>query len=228
MVFGFISAIGGAISSGFSAVCSTVSSIGSALSSFAASVGSIILSAAETVAKVIETLGVAFGIIQPNEKIDDLGDRALQAAEAGIHPENFNTYNEYMAEIRAFEVNPEKSNQYSIETKQLAGVGVTCKAIEEKFELRQGVAGQMAAMVALNPSFFTANRLENWFHSETDINKIIDYFDNKLGASDTFKVEQQLIATEKQQNNKSESLIESELEQAKADLQQAAMAATTH
>lgn len=64
-----------------------------------------------------------------------------------------------MAEIRAFELKPEKSNQYSMETKQLAGIGITCKAIEEKFELRQGMAGQMAAMVALNPSFFTAHRL---------------------------------------------------------------------
>ena len=218
---GFWSSIGSAISSGFSAVCSAVSSIGSALSSFATSVGSIILSSANTVATVIQSLGSAFGIIKPDEKIDDLGDRALQAAEQGIRPESFETYNAYMAEIRAFELKPEKSNQYSMETKQLAGSGITCKALEDKFELRQGMAGQMAAMVALNPSFFTAHRLEGWFQSETDINKIIDYFENKLGASDSFKIEQQLIATEKQQSDKSEWQIESELDQVKADLHQA-------
>lgn len=205
-----------------SSAVSVVSSIGSAFSSFAASVGSIVMSAINVVSTVIQAVGVALGIIRPNENMEDLGDKALQAADAGIHPENFSKYDEYLAEIRAFEVNPDKSKSYTAEEKMLAGVGVTCKGIEEKFDLREGSVGQLAAMTALNPMYFNAERLEKWIGTGLDIGKVVDYFDNKLGASESFKVEGNIIATEKQGSDKTGMQIEQEIEQAKTDIYQAA------
>lgn len=219
---GWFDSLCSGISSAFSAVCSTVSSIGSALSSFAVSVGSVIMSAISTVSNVIQIVGIALGIIKPNENIEDLGDKALQAAAAGIHPENFSKYDEYLAEIRAFNINPEKFKSYTTEEKMLAGIGVTCKGIEEKFNLREGSVGQLAAMTALNPIYFNAMRLEKWIATGLDIGKVVDYFDNKLGASDSFKVESEIIATEQQDSNKTEMQIEQEIEQTKTDIYQAA------
>lgn len=219
---GFWSSLGSAISSGISAVCSTVSSIGSSLSSFAVSVGSVVLSAISTVANVIRAVGTALGVLKPHENMEDLGDRALQAADAGIQPENFSKYDEYLAEIRAFNVNPDKSKSYTTQEKLLAGVGITCKGIEEKFELREGSVGQLAAMTALNPSYFNAMRLEKWIANGMDVGKVVDYFDDKLGAADSFKVETKLIETEKQGTDKTGQQIEHEIEQAKTDMYQAA------
>lgn len=210
------------VSSAFSAACSAVSSIGSALSSFAVSVGSVVLSAISTVANIIQAVGTALGVLKPHENMEDLGDRALQAADAGIRPENFSKYDEYLAEIRAFNVNPDKSKSYTTEEKLLAGVGITCKGIEEKFELREGSVGQLAAMTALNPNYFNAMRLERWISTGMDIGKVVDYFDKKLGAAENFKVETNLIETEKQGTDKTEQQIEREIEQAKTDMYQAA------
>lgn len=221
-MFGLLSAAVSVVSSAFSAVCSTVASIGPTLSNFAVSVGRIILSTIPVVAEIVQTVGQILGVLKPNEQIEDLGDRALQAAESGIHPEDFSDYDEYLAEIRAFDINLEKSKSYSIEEKQLAGIGITSKGIEEKFNLSEGSVGQLAAMTALNPNYFNAMRWEKWITTGMDIGKVVDYFNNKLGFSDTVKIEDRIISIEKQNSDKTEIQIEQEIEQAKTDIYQAA------
>lgn len=218
---GLFSAIGDMLSSAVSTVCNAVSSIGGALKDFATSVGKVIISAVKVVAAVIQAVGMALGVIKPNETPEELGDRALQAADEDIRPEHYSNFEEYADAIRNFELDPEKSKQFTDDEKMLAGIGVISKLIEEKYNLREGSVGQLAALTALNPAYFDASRLEKWIHSGQDIGKIIDYFDNKLGVSDSFQVEQDLIQVEKQDSDKTEMQIEQEIEQAKTDVYEA-------
>lgn len=222
---GFFSAIGSAISSAVSTVCSAVSSIGSALGSFATSVGSIIMKALPVVSNIARAVGTVLGVIKPQETPEEIGDRAFQAADAGIHPENFDKYEEYADAIRNFQLDPEKSAMRSPEEKKLAGVGVISKLVEEKYTLRDGSVGELFALTALNPTYFNEQRLEKWIHSGKDVGKIVDYFNNKMGASDSFKVEQDLIKAEQADSTKTEAQIEREIEQAKTDVYEAAQKA---
>ena len=113
---GFWSSVGSAISSGLSAVCSAVSSIGSAAVSFASEclpkVGTILTTLGGSlgmVANVVVAVCQILSILRQDESAEDLGDRALQAAENGIRPENFDRYDDYLDSIRKFEINPEKA-----------------------------------------------------------------------------------------------------------------------
>lgn len=210
---GFWSSIGSAISSVVSSACSFVSSAISSVSSFVASVGSAIGGALGTVADVIGSIAQALGFSPQNERPIDLGDRALQAAEAGIQPENFDTFDEYLAEIRNFEIDPEKSKNISTEAKQLAGLAVTAKGIEEKFDLRDGTMATLSVMTAINPDYFTDDRIVSWFNGNMSVEDIIDYFDSKLDAAETIEVEAELINQDKEVTGRSETEIENELNQ---------------
>lgn len=218
---GFWSSLGNAIGGVFSAACNTVSNIGGVLSNFATTVAPIILKGLSIVSPIFQVLGGMLGVLKPNESAEELGDRALQAADKDIRPDNFSNFEEYADAIRNFELDPEKSKIWTNDEKELAGIGVISKLIEEKYNLREGSVGQLAALTALNPAYFDAPRLEKWIHSGQDIGKIIDYFDNKLGVSDSFQVEQDLIKVEKQDSDKTEMQIEQEIEQAKTDVYEA-------
>lgn len=205
-------------------VSSAISAISPAISSFAATIGPIIQKSIGVVSAVFQVLGTALGIIKPDEQIKDLGDRALQAAEQGIHPEDFSSYNEYLNEIRNFDLNPEKSKHFSEETKQMAGVAITCKSIEEKFDMRDGTAGYMAALVALNNNYFTASRLENWIKSGVDMDKAIDYFNRDLGPADTIETEEKLLEVETSKGNNDADAAYDALQEAAATVEQNATA----
>ena len=40
---------------------------------------------------------------------EQLGDKALQADEDGIHPDNYDTFGEYLNAVEEFEIDPDKS-----------------------------------------------------------------------------------------------------------------------
>lgn len=85
-----------------------------------------IASAALSVAKALGAVGLAIegvkmvvnslvnvckslGLIKEETKPEELGDKAIQAEEQGIKPENFKTYEEYVKAVENFEIDPEKS-----------------------------------------------------------------------------------------------------------------------
>ena len=166
----------------FSSACSwvsdTVSSVCSAAASVLSSVASVasgVLSLAKVLpilppqveafllaVKVIDIVCKALGILDADENTEDLGDRAMQAEEAGIKPENFETYQEYKATIDAFELDPEKSEKYKPEEKVAAGLGVEFWALEDKFGkgagdllthmVKDGVDGRLLRMLSIGRS----------------------------------------------------------------------------
>lgn len=93
-----------------------------------------IASAAVTAVKALATIGLAIdgikaignvllgiakalGIIKPETEVDELGDKALQAEESGIKPENFESYEKYVNAVQDFKTDPEKSKLYTDEQK---------------------------------------------------------------------------------------------------------------
>lgn len=195
---GFWSSVGSAISSAISAVCSGVGRAVSALGSFAMTYGPTILGNLAPVTRVFGALAQMLGIFKSNEDIEDMGDRAIQAGEAGIQMEKYSNYDEYMTAIRNFELDPEKSKEIDKDKKLLTGIGLASKGIEDKFDLPEGTGGILATMVALNSAYFTEKRLDTWLKSDSiDVGTMISYFDNKLGPADNLSTVESIIKTEK-------------------------------
>lgn len=76
------------------------------------------------IAGIIKQIGIALGIIKEDTNLEELGDKALQAEQEGIKPENFKTYDEYVRKIETFELDPEKSKKLSPEEKNRRGIEV--------------------------------------------------------------------------------------------------------
>ena len=74
--------------------------------------------------KVLVDMAKAFGIISHSESITDIGDKVIQAEEAGIICEDFETYEEYIAAIENFDIDKDKL---------IRGLEMIVTGIENKF-----------------------------------------------------------------------------------------------
>ena len=140
--WGAICSIGSSITSGIS---SAVGSIGNALVSFASNVGPVIakiVTELEPVAVALGKFAAAFlqgmGVLKPNEKPEDIGERALQAAEKGVTIEQFDNFDSYLAALRDFDLDAEKAAKRSTAEKLVAGIGVCTIAMERKYNAAPG------------------------------------------------------------------------------------------
>lgn len=100
----------------------------------------------------------AMGLLKPENKVDELGDKALQAAEAGIVPEDFDTYAEYVRQVEAFEVDPKRSAVYTDTQKVLKGAELTAGVMLE--ELPDLPVEQFFIYAGKNPEYFTETRMD--------------------------------------------------------------------
>lgn len=193
---GLFSSIGSALSSAVSSAISIVSTTLGSLSSFAVNIAPKIVGQLGTVGLVIQAIAAIVGLFKPDEKVEEIGDRAMQASESGIHLENFDSFDEYMDSIRDFDLDPEKSKSYSTEAKQIAGIGIACKGIEDKFQLQTGVMGAMTVLVASNPNYFNSERVSNWLQTGVDISNVVGYFDKKLSAGENIDIIKDMVKAE--------------------------------
>ena len=136
---------------------------------------STIASVAVTVTKALSVIGLginglkalgnalmgiakAVGLIQPETKVEDLGDKALQAEQEGISPEQFNNYGEYVKAVEGFKTNPEKSKLLTEEEKVNKGIELTTGVTVERFE---GFPIDKFFMYAgNNPEYFTEAKMK--------------------------------------------------------------------
>lgn len=203
-----------AVSSCVSAVCSAASSVLSSIASVAGGVLSLAkvlpilppqVEAFLLVVKVIDAVCKALGILGKDESTEDLGDRAMQADEAGIKPEKYTTYQEYKADIDNFKLDPEKTAENKSEAKlaatMAAGLGVEFWAMEEKFGkgagdllthvVKDGVAGG---------NYFSKERLESFIEKVENVTDVAKYFSKSLSPDDNSRVEQKLVDADKALN----------------------------
>ena len=94
----------------------------------------------------------ALGIIGPDENAKELGDKAIQAEEEGITPENYDSYEEYMDAVRKFELDPEKSEQIEDEDKLKKGTEIFTTVMVDR--LGKVSAEDLLVVMAKNPIYF--------------------------------------------------------------------------
>lgn len=204
------------IASVVSTVVSTVSSIGSGVSSFCASVLPKIVPALDQIGAVIKSIAnIVFKVLdifQPDDDVEDMGDRALQAAEQGIKPDNFDTYDEYIAEIKNFKPDPDKSATLSSAEKIGAGLAVGTTGMEKKFDAPAGSLAPIWVLAASNPTYFNADRLVGIVQSGHSVTDVMRYFEGKLGPADAVNTRDILMGMERQRTpEKTDTAIYAEL-----------------
>lgn len=196
MVFPFIAAA-------ISAVGSAIASIGPAVASFATTVLPRLLpyiskglEVMQTIGQVAQVVSQVLGLLKPGEKIDEMGERAMQAAEQGITPDSFDNHDAYMNELRNFELDPSKKSDPM--AKIIAGLAVVSHGLDEKLGVPEGTAGQLWPLVAADGQYFTAEKLLQLVQTGQNIADVVDYFTGKLGGAESLEVEEKLIKLDKE------------------------------
>ena len=198
-------------------VSSVVSTVGSFVGKTLSVVSPIIERSLDTWTKigmVVEVICTLVDILKPDEKVEEIGGRAIQASEQGIKPDDFGSYEEYMEAIRNFELDPKKSESFDQKDLLIVGTSVCSKALDEKLKLSDGTSGYLWLMAAANPDYFSGDRLHKIITSPNPM-EVIDYFSGKLGPATERSVESRLVAMEKAFDpDKSEKAIFQELDSA--------------
>lgn len=196
---GLLSAVSGFISSVASSVCGGLSSIGSALSSFASGVGNFIAGAIGALAPVAEAIGKfasaflqGLGIFKPGEKPEDMGDRALQAADKDITMDKFERFDDYMKALRDFPLDPAESAKRSHAEKLMAGMGVGTVGVENKYGAAPGSLNGMWLLPMTNSDYFTPERMQTLVAAGRLGGNVFEYLENRLSGGEARSFEKAL------------------------------------
>ncbi|HIF9253944.1 TPA: hypothetical protein ACX6Q6_000911 [Photobacterium damselae] len=212
---GFWSSVGSAISTGISAVCSAAtsvcstavsvcSSIGRGVGNIVSNIGPKLMMIVGPTSKLSTLLAVAdavvqlYSILKPDEKIQDIGDKAIQASEEGISMDKFDDFDEYMASLRNFELDPERSEKIDELTKQLTGIAVITQGLAEKLNIDGIALGNVWTLPALNAQVFTAERIKAILDNSTNVGNVVKYFEKDLTPQAALHTEKELVSAEKQ------------------------------
>lgn len=195
--FSIIGALGSVVSS----VVSAVSSIGPAIAPFVSKVGSVIAAVvskiqgvAPFISKFADTFFGILNILKPDEKVEDLGERALQASEKGITTDKFDNFGDYIDKLRNFDLDPDKAHQRSQAEKLVSGLGVATTAMEDKFKATPGSLADIWLLPIANPSYFTPERMSSIVSNGQALGDILAYLDKRLSAGDSGRLEKSLAA----------------------------------
>lgn len=228
---GFWSSVGSFVSSCVSsvgsAISSAVSSIGSAVSSFATKVAPAIGSILGKIPTVLNTvslwanaISLALNILRPNEKVEDIGDRALQASERDdIKPEKFANFDQYIEALRNFDLNPEVSKKTSQATKVVAGMAVATLGMEEKFNLSRGSLDGIWLLPVTNADYFTPERVKSLLEHGKLVGDVGAYLEKRMSGEEAsaFRKNYEVTPEGKPMNNTELGQLYGALDQARAE-----------
>ncbi len=185
VICSFVSSVGSAISS-------AVSSIGGALSSFASTIAPVlgniidaIKPIAEAIVRFANNFLQALGILKQDEQVEDLGERALQAAQADITLDKFEDFDEYMDALRNFELDPEVAAKRSTAEKLVAGLGIGTIGVEDKFNAERGSLNGLWLLAMANPDYFTPERMTSLVSTGRLGGDIYAYLEQRLSGGES-------------------------------------------
>ncbi len=203
---GLLNSIGSALSSAFE----TVSRIGGEIAKTVAKIAPVIeplLARVHPVlaiaVRVIAVVGHILNVLKPDETVEDIGDRALQAAEQDddMRPECFTDYEEYLDAIRSVDLDPVKTEQNKKDNSAtIAGLATVGKGLEEKYNLNVGGAGDLLKATLADPDFFNSERLANLIENGSDFGEIVNYLEGKSSISQTETLYEKLYQQEQKIN----------------------------
>lgn len=132
------------------------------------------------IATAVSAVAHAFGLTKATNP-EQLGDKALQADEDGIHPDNYDTFQEYLDAVEEFEIDPEKSKKWTKEEKEMRALQISSTLLIDKFGKN---AETMIYEMAKNPEHFTIERSKAYLEiaedKGIDIENIKLLLDNEL------------------------------------------------
>jgi len=204
MILSMLSTAISAVTSVVAAVTPVIASVGSSVASFCTTVLPKVvpvliggLEKLNTFVGVIQAVLQVMQIFRPGDQLKDIGDRSIQAARQDIKPENFDSFDEYMEEIRSFQLDPAESAKITPEEKYAAGLAIGALGLDEKFNVREGTMAHLWPLVANNPEYFNSTRLTSLLNSTTDVISLLKYFEGGLGPAAAAVTEEKIVAAEK-------------------------------
>ena len=109
----------------------------------------------KAIGNVLTSLGKALGLIKPETKVDELGDKAIQS---GYNPEDYDSYEAYVKAVEDFDdLDPEKSKSISEEEKIKKGMELSSGVVIEKY--KEFPIDDFCIAVGQNPDFFTEAKM---------------------------------------------------------------------
>lgn len=135
---------------------------------------SLVLRDLKTIGNILVTLGKALGLIKPDIKVSELGDKALQS---GYNPEDYNSYLEYVNAVENYNLDPEKSNLTTEEDKLKKAMELAVGVTIEKYENLP--VQEFCIAVGENIKYFTETKIKEIGKliqlDESNISRILNY-----------------------------------------------------
>lgn len=170
----------------------------------------------ETVREIIGVLK-DLGIIETNEKPEEIGDKCKQAEEAGIDRTKFDKFEEYEKAIREFKLDPEKSKNISIEEKLQYAMGFYSMMLEEKDKIAfEDIVKFSKYLIKFNDLLrpYSKEIFDTFREKDLSLSNIDNFFNKNLKMSEDIKVENALVeAIQKKQPEKNRDEILDEFQE---------------
>ena len=135
---------------------------------------SLVLRDLKTIGNILVTLGKALGLIKPDIKVSELGDKALQS---GYNPEDYDSYLEYVNAVENYNLDPEKSNLTTEEDKLKKAMELAVGVTIEKYENLP--VQEFCIAVGENIKYFTETKIKEIGKliqlDESNISRILNY-----------------------------------------------------
>lgn len=135
---------------------------------------SLVLHDLKTIGNILVTLGKALGLIKPDIKVSELGDKALQS---GYNPEDYDSYLEYVNAVENYNLDPEKSNLTTEEDKLKKAMELAVGVTIEKYENLP--VQEFCIAVGENIKYFTETKIKEIGKliqlDESNISRILNY-----------------------------------------------------
>ena len=114
------------------------------------------------------------GLIKPDIKVSELGDKALQS---GYNPEEYDSYIEYVNAVENYNLDPEKSNLTTEEDKLKKAMELAVGVTIEKYENLP--VQEFCLAVGENTRYFTETKIKEIAKliqlDESNISRILNY-----------------------------------------------------
>lgn len=120
----------------------------------ALTVTGLVVQGLKAVGSALVSLGKALGLIKPETKVEELGDKAIQSE---YKPEDYDTYAEYVKAVEDYDLDPEKSKLSTEEEKVLKGAELASGSMIEKF--KEFPMQEFCIAAGKNPDFFTETKM---------------------------------------------------------------------
>ena len=178
--YDIIGGVIGAVSDTCKAVIDTAVSVTKEIGTFVNEVIKLPIEKLKSIIVIAVEVCKLLGLIEEKNP-EELGDKVLQAQEAGISPEDYANIQEYKEMLKDFDIDPEKSSSYSEVDKYIAA-GVYCElALVDKFG--SGI-GNLIPLIVKNPNLGDSNKLKDLFlnceKNNISMTSITGYLNDKL------------------------------------------------